>query len=426
MQVSVEVGEGLERRLKVELPFAQLTAEVDKQLQKLARTATLPGFRAGRVPMKLLQKRFLERVRMDVFGDLVQSSYGEALKQEALIPAGLPTIEPEIDFAAERIGYTATLEIMPEFELVSLADKTLKRPVCELTDADLETMLAQLRKQRGTWNAVERPCQMGDRLTIDFISRVSNEEKDETETDFKLELGANTIMAGFDDGLIGASVGEQRQLDLHYSDDNDVEIAGRAVTYTVTVKAIEELFIPEIDAEFIAAFGIDDGDIERFRADVRTNMERELTQRLASRLKTAVMTLLFDANPIVLPRTLVNEEIEEIREKLSKDVGFAVNFPTSLFEDEAQRRVALGLIFSKFVTQHELKISPAQIREKVEQIASTYEHPQAVIDHYYGDRKYLRTVESVLLEDAIVDLVLEQAQVEDEAICFADLTAASR
>jgi trigger factor len=426
MQVSVEVGEGLERRLKIELPFAQMAAEIDKQFQQLARTAALPGFRPGRVPMKILQKRFLDRVRMDAFSDLVQSSYQAALKQEALIPAGMPNIEPDIDFAAERIGYTATFEVMPEFELATLTDKTLKRPVCELTDADLETMLWKLRKKRGSWSEVERPCQIGDRVVISIVATIDGVvDADESTNDTTIELGGKAMPPGFDEALCGATKGEQRHIDLVIPDDyeEDNELNGKAVNYAVTLHAVTELTAPELDAEFVAEFGITDGDIDHFRADVRANMERELAQRLAAHLKTAVLDLLLDAHPILLPRALVDDEINEMHSNFIKQLGFPANLPADFFVEKAQRRVALGLILNKFIAEHELKIDAAQVREKVEQMASTYEQPQAVIDHYYSQRERLDTVKSVLLEEAAVALVVKQANIEDEVLSFAELMA---
>ncbi|TCT24061.1 trigger factor [Thiobaca trueperi] len=426
MQVSVEAGEGLERRMKIDLPFEQITVEVEKRLQQLARSARLPGFRPGKVPMRLLRQRFEDRVRQEVFGEQVQSSFLEALTQESLNPAGMPQIEPDIDLDAQRFGFTAIFEVMPEFDLASLSDRVLKRPVCELTDADLEEMIERLRNQRKTWIAVERPCQSGDQITISFAGTVDGEAfEGGASSGFKLELGAGRMIPGFEDGLTGASVGEQRTLDLTFPDPYQAaHLAGKPVRFEVTLDEVSEPRLPEVDAEFAQAFGVEDGDIERFRADVRANMERELKQRLEARTKEQVMDLLFEANPIDLPQAPVQSEMQSMAEQMGQALGGGkLNLPASLFESGARRRVALGLILGKIIKDHELKVDAARVRERVEQLAATYEHPQAVIDYYYSDRNRLGTVETVVLEEQVVELVLTQVTVEDETIGFTDLTS---
>lgn len=425
MQVSVEAGEGLERRMKIELPFEQIAVEVEKRLQQLGRSARLPGFRPGKVPMRLLRQRFEDRVRQEVFGEQVQSSFLEALTQESLNPAGMPQIEPDIDLDAQRFGFTAIFEVMPEFELASLSGRVLKRPVCELTDADLEEMIERLRNQRKTWAAVDRPCQNGDQVTISFAGTVDGEAfEGGASSGFKLELGAGRMIAGFEDGLIGASVGEQRTLDLTFPDPYQAaHLAGKPVRFEVTLDAVAEPQLPAVDAEFAQAFGVEDGDVERFRADVRANMERELKQRLEARTKEQVMDLLFEANPIDLPQAPVQGEMQSMAEQMEQALGGGkLNLPASLFESGARRRVALGLILGKIIKDRELKVDAARVRERVEQLAATYEHPQAVIDYYYGDRSRLGTVETVVLEEQVVELVLTQVTVEDETIGFAELT----
>lgn len=429
MQVSVEAGEGLERRMKIDLPFEQVTVEVDKRLQQLARTVRLPGFRPGKVPMKLLRQRFAERVHQEVFGELVQSSYENALIQASLHPAGLPRIEPDIDLKEQRLSYTAIFEIMPEFELAELSDKRLIRPVCTLTDADLEVMIERLRDQRKTWTPVERPCQNGDQVTISFIGTLDGEVFDgSSRTDFTIELGASQMIPGFGEGLIGASVGDRRTLDLAFPEHyHNAALAGKPVRFDITLDAVAEPVLPPVDADFAQAFGIEDGDLERFLADVRANMERELSERLHSRIKEQVMDLLLEAHPLDLPSTLVHGEMNAMAEKTKQSFkgGSKLDLPASLFESGARRRVALGLILGKIANENNLEADAERVRTMIDRLASTYDRPASVVEYYYSDRKRLSAVETVVLEDQIVELVMERIAVEDEAMTFAELTSAA-
>ncbi|MBV5309009.1 trigger factor [Chromatium okenii] len=424
MQVSVEAGEGLERRMKIELPFAQMTVEVDKRLQQLARTAALPGFRPGRAPMKVVRQRFVDRVQQDVMGELVQSSYNEAVEQESLTPAGMPQIELDINLTDQRFAYTATFEVMPEFELVSLADQSLKRPVCELTDADVDGVIERLREQRKIWTSVERACQLGDQVLITFDGTIEGEPfEGGSGSNVTLELGSAEMIEGFEAGLIGATSGEQRDLELTFPEDYHADhLAGKPVHFAVTINAVMEPTLPIIDAEFIQAFGIDDGDLARFRADVQGNMERELKDRVRTLLKERVMDVLYAANSFDLPSALVKEEVADITESMNKkfDPRLVGLFPVDFFESKAKKRVALGLILGKIITEQGLKVEANQIKARIQQMASTYDDPQEVLE-YYSKRERIKTVEAVLLEDAVVDWVMEQVQVEDEALDFATL-----
>lgn len=426
MQVSVEAGEGLERRMRVDLTPEQVDSEVGKRLQQIARTARLPGFRPGKVPMKILRQRFGEQVQHEVFGDLVQSSFSDAVTREALRPAGLPRIDPEIDTEARRYGYTATFEVLPKIELAPLTGRIVKRPVSEVTDADFEAMIERLRTQRKTWSPVDRESRPGDQLTVSFTGTMDGEPfEGGSGEDVRLELGSGRMIPGFEDGLIGAGAGEQRTLDLAFPGDYPAKhLAGKPVRFEITVAGVAEPVLPEVDEEFARAFGIENGDVERFRADVRANMERELRQRVDARVKGGVMDLLLEANAIDLPAVLIKEEIRSLKEQVGQGVrGGGMGLPDNLFEDSARRRVALGLIVAEIVREQGIQADPERVRAAVEDLASTYERPEEVIGYYYGDRKRLSSVESLVLEDKVVDWVLGQVTVEDEPISFGQLTA---
>lgn len=425
MQVSVETGEGLERRMRIDLPFERIQGEVDKRLQQLARSARLPGFRPGKVPINLLRQRYGEQVQQEVFGELVQTSFSEAVAKEALRPAGMPRIEPDIDHAEKRYGYTAVFEVLPQFELAPLSGKVLKRPVAQVTDADLEAMLERLRTQRKSWQPAQRPAQSGDRLTVAYTGTIDGEAfEGGSSASSQLELGSGRMIPGFEDGLIGASAGETRSLDITFPEGyHAAQLAGKPARFEVTVNAVDESVLPEVDADFARSFGVEDGDVERFRADVRANMERELKQRIKARTKDAVMDLLVAENSVDIPSVLVSEEVRSLKEQMRQNLGGGrMELPDNLFEESARRRVALGLIIAEIVKKNGIVANAASVRAAVEEMASTYEQPQEVVDHYYADRKRLAPVESLVLEDQVVDWVLGQVAVEDEATTFQQLT----
>jgi len=425
MQVSVETGEGLERRMRIDLPFERIQGEVDKRLQQLARSARLPGFRPGKVPINLLRQRYGEQVQQEVFGELVQTSFSEAVAKEALRPAGMPRIEPDIDHAEKRYGYTAVFEVLPQFELAPLSGKVLKRPVAQVTDADLEAMLERLRTQRKSWQPAQRPAQSGDRLTVAYTGTIDGEAfEGGSSASSQLELGSGRMIPGFEDGLIGARAGETRSLDISFPEGyHAAPLAGKPVRFEVTVNAVDEPVLPEVDADFARSFGVEDGDVERFRSDVRANMERELKQRIKARTKEAVMDVLVAENAVDIPAVLVSEEVRSLKEQMRQNLGGGrMELPDNLFEDSARRRVALGLIIAEIVKKNGIVANAASVREAVEEMASTYEQPQEVVDYYYADRKRLAPVESLVLEERVVDWVLGQVAVEDEATTFQQLT----
>jgi trigger factor len=425
MQVSVESGEGLERRMTVGLPPESVEAEVEKRLREMARTARLPGFRPGKVPVRVLRQRYGGQLQREVFGELVQSSFAEALSKEHLRPAGSPRIEPDIDHGEKRYAYTAIFEVLPQFELGSLTGKTIKRPVAEVTEPDVDTMIERLRVQRKDWAAVERAAQEGDRLVVSFTGTVDGEAfEGGTGENVRVELGSGRMIPGLESGLVGARAGEERQLDVTFPEDyHREELKGKAAQFDVRVTAVEEPVLPEVNEEFVRAFGIEDGDVARFRQDVRQNMRRELKQRISGRIKQQAMDILLAANPIELPAVLVKEEMRALKDQARQgSAGSRFELPDRLFEEPARRRVALGLLVAEVVRVNGIKVDPERVRAAVEEVAATYEHPQQVVDYYYKNKEHLASFESLALEDEVVDWVLGQVQVEDDPLSFQQLT----
>ncbi len=429
MQVSVESGEGLERRMTVELPSERIDSEVNKRLKDISRKIKMDGFRPGKVPFNIVRKQYSGQVYQEVFGELVESTYGEAVQQESLLPAGTPRIEPvpEPDQKEGTMGYVAVFEVMPEIELKPLTG-TIKKPLAEVTDEDQEQMIDTLRKQRQTWGAVDRAAQEGDQVTISFKGSVDGELFEGGEaSDVPLLLGSNSMIEGFEAGLVGAVKGETRTLNLKFPEDySSEELAGKDASFEVEVSEVSEGILPEVDDEFAKLFGMAEGGAEKLRQDIRSNMERELAQRIKTNIKNQAMDLLFDSNEIEVPKALVEQEIDALlkqaTDRMQSMAPEGLKLPRDIFEEQAKRRVVLGLVIAKIVEDNDIKVDPARVRAAVEGIAAGYEKPEEVIEHYYGNQQELAGVENVVLEDQVVDWVLSQVSVEDEESSFSELT----
>jgi len=412
--------------MTVGLEADQIDAEVEKRLREFARSARVQGFRPGKVPLKVLRQRYGGQIRQEVFGELVRTSFSEAVAKEEMQPVGVPQIEPDIDVSARHYAYTARFEVLPRFELGRLDGKTLKRPVAEVTDADLETILARLRKQRRTWSAVERPAQTGDRLRISFTGTLDGEPFDGgSAEDAELELGIGSMIPGFEEGLMGVRAGDERRLDLTFSDQHPAaHLKGKPVVFTVRVGEVAEPVLPEVDADFVKSFGSPDGDLDEFRLELRRSMERELRELIRARVKEQIMDLLLETNRIDLPENLIRNEIEAFKQRIRGNVksGGRFELPDNLFRDQARRRVTLGLIIGELIRTNGIEVDPKRVREAVEDLASTYENPQQAVAHFYADRERLAPVESLTLENQVVDWVLDQVTVEDEPTTFEALS----
>ena len=425
MQVSVESSEGLERRMTVELPAEKVGEAMEKRLREIARTARLDGFRPGKVPLSVVRKRFGGQVQQEVFGDLVQSSYFEALADQQLKPAGDPTIEPLDKDPKEGMGYVAVFEVMPEIELAALSSVVIKRPVAQVTDEDVEAMVEKLRKQRTTWNEVDREAREGDRVDIDFKGFIDGEAfEGGTAEGVPLVLGSGSMIPGFEDGLIGAKAGEERTLKVTFPEDYRVDnLASKEASFEVKVNSVSEPVLPEIDEEFARAYGVAEGGVDALYQEIRANMERELSDKIRSEIKEQAMDALLEANSIEVPKALVTQEAKALQQQTRENMAqggqaSSLDLPLDLFEEQAKRRVMLGLLISEVVRANEIEVDQDRVREKVEQFAQSYETPQEVIDYYYSDRKNLAPVENVVLEDQVVDWVLEQAGVEETESSF--------
>ena len=428
MQVSVESGEGLERRLLVDLPADRVNAEMDKKLKDLARHVRLDGFRPGKVPMRTIKQRFGEQVRQETYGNLIQETLYEAASQEKLMPAGEPKVE--LRDAAEEggLGYTAIFEVLPEVKVGDLTGQSLTKPVAEVTEADIDGMIEKLRKQRTVWNDVERGASDGDTVHMDFKGMVDGEVFEGGSADnVPLILGSGSMIEGFESGLLGAKAGDERSLDVTFPSDYRAEnLAGKPATFEVKVLKVAEPQLPEVDEDFVKAFGIEDGTLEGLRTDIEKNMKHELKQKLDSIVKERAMDALVAANPMDIPKAMVNQEAERMKQQMVQDMqqrgqSSGIDLPASMFEEQARRRVHLGLVISEIMSEQQLKADEEKVRTTIAEFAESYENPQEVIDYYLQDKQARSSIENVVLENEVVDWVLTQVQVNEESKAFSEV-----
>lgn len=427
MQVSVEKTSELSRKMVVSVPESVVQEKIEARLKSLAKKVKIDGFRPGKVPQQVIKKMYGEQVRGEVAGDLIETTYVDAVVKEQLRPAGMPVIHsPSHD---DGFQYTAEFEVYPEIALDGVNGMAVKRPVANVTESDIDAMIEKLRQRNKTWQTVERAAQAGDRVTIAFSGSVDGENfTGDRIADYPVEIGAGQMIPGFEDNLIGLSAGEQKTFNATFPENYGKEtLAGKTAEFSVEASKVEVPVVPEVDADFIKKHGIEDGDSAAFRDDIRNTMERQLAQALAARLKNSTMDALYDAVPVTVPNALVDSEIESLmkpyKENAKKrNVKFEdLNLPRDMFEEQAKRRVALGLILAEVIEQGEIKLDNERVRGAVEEMAQNYEHPQHVIDWYYADEKRLDDVKNMVLEDQAVDWLVARANVQDENLSFYDL-----
>ncbi|MEX2962092.1 trigger factor [Microbulbifer sp. TYP-18] len=422
MQVSIETTSGLERRLTVNLPAEVVDKEVDKRLQQAAKNVRVNGFRKGKVPLKVVRQRFGSGVREEVLGEVMSRSFYEAVQKEQVKPAGSPSIEAKQTAPGENLEYVATFEVYPEVELADLTEVRVERPVAEVSDKDVENMIEVLRQQQATWKDTKRKAQKGDRVTIDFVGRKDGEEFSGGSAEGQqLVLGSGQMVPGFEDGIVGMKPGDEKDVDVVFPEDyQSEELRGAEATFTIKVTGSEKPELPELSEEFIRGYGVEEGGEDKFREEVRSNMERELKNAASNKIKTQVMDQLCDKHQVEVPAALIAGEVETLRGQMVQQFGGQIKaedakgmLPDTMFEEQAKRRVVLGLVVGEIIKQNDIAVDADRVKAKVEELASTYQEPQEVVEYYYNNRELLSGVESVVLEDQVVDFVLDTAKVED-------------
>lgn len=427
MQVSIESSTGLERQLKIGVPADRIEKEVTERLQKATKTVSIAGFRKGKVPLKVVKQQYGKGVRQEVVGEVVNSSFYEAIKQEDLQPVGQPRIDDVTDVEGQDLEYVAVFEVYPEVALADISKVAIARPVTDLNDADVETMIEVLRNQQASYDVAEKAAESGDQVNIDYVGTQKKVEFAGGSAEGQdLILGSNSMIPGFEDGLVGVSAGDETVLKLKFPKDYHAEeLKGKAVQFAVKVNSVAAKQMPEMDDEFFKLYGVTEGGEEKFREDVRNNMERELRNAIRNKVKNRVMDQLFDLNKVELPKALIANEITQLKQQMIQQFGGGQQFdpsmlPDDMFTAKAERRAALGVIVSEVVKVEELTPDEDRVRERVNEIASTYDQPKDVVDYYYSQQELLSSVEAVVLEDQVTELVLSKATVTEESLSYED------
>lgn len=426
MQVSVETTGTLGRRLIVQVPAERIDQEVQNRLMSLSRNARIAGFRPGKVPFKVVQQRYGRQVHLEVAGDVMSSTLQEALQQQNLRPAGQPKLEPRTVEAGKMLEYVAVFEIYPEFEPATLAGVKLEKPVAEVSDQDVDNMLEKLRQQRAGWETVERAAQPGDQVTVDFTGTIDGAEfPGGSGSGMNVEIGSKRLIDGFEEQLVGASAGSEKVLDLRFpADYHNADVAGKPVQFKVKVVRVAAQKLPDLDDAFAQSLGVDG--VAALREEVGKNMRRELEQMIQSVIKDRAFDELLSRNSAVeVPSSLIDEEIDRLANESYQQLGGNkqnVKLPRHLFEDRARRRVTLGLLIGELIKRNGIQVDPARVRRMVETLAASYENPEEVVKWYYENRDAMASAQSLVLEEQVVEWLLGQAQVEEKAYSFDQLT----
>ncbi|MCX8600322.1 MULTISPECIES: trigger factor [unclassified Gilliamella] len=427
MQVSVETTQGLGRRLSITIKSEDITKAVDKELINTAKKVRIDGFRKGKVPLKIVEQRYGASILQDALSDLMQRNFVEAIIQEKLNPAGAPVYTPKEYKNGEDYTFTVEFEVYPEIKVKDLDKIEVEKPVAEVVDADVDTMIETLRKQQGTWKEVNEPAKEQYRVTLDFVGKVDGEEFEGGKAnDFVLVLGQGRMIPGFEDAIIGHKASDQFDINVTFPEDYHAEnLKGKPAVFAATLKKVEELELPELTEEVIKRFGIADGTIDSLRNEVRKNMARELKATIRNKIKAQVIDGLIKNNEIDIPSALVDREVDVLRQqavsRFGGNVKQSMDLPKELFEAEAKRRVSVGLLFSEIIESNKLKADDARVQSLIDDIATAYEDPNEVSEYYRNDKKAMDNIRSVALEDQVVDLLLESAKVTDKNYSFSEL-----
>jgi trigger factor len=427
MQVSVTATGGLERRLEVAVPAAQVSQEVEQRLKRISRTARLKGFRPGKAPLGVVRKQFGDQVHAEVVGDLMRSSFAEAVSQEKLKPAAGPRIEPIALQPGADLKFAAVFEILPEVQLQPLERIAVERPTAEITEVDVDAMIESMRRQNPEFTEVSRAARAEDRVTVDYEGRVEGNTFEGAEGhDVAFIVGSGRVLQDIEASVVGATAGEQRTVTVHYPQGHgNTQLAGRVAEFVVTLKKVEEQHLPQVDAEFCRAFGVEDGSTQSLRVEVRQSMQRELDGVIRNRLRAQVLDALYRDNPLDVPRSLIDESVQQLQLEMAQRTGArdAKQLPPrDSFVEPARRRVALGMVVSEIVRSEGLKVDRARVAARLEDLAASYPDPEQARRAYSGNADAMRQLESAVLEDQVLDLVLTRARVSERPMSFKELT----
>ena len=429
MQFSLETSTGLERRLIITVPAASVDQQVQKRLQQISKRVRLDGFRPGKVPFKVMKRRYGPSARQEVLGEVIQNSYVAALEESQVKPAGAPSVEPKVNEEGKDLEFVATFEVYPEITLGDFSSISVETPEAEVADENVATMIETLREQQKVWenSAEDATAENSDTVVIDYVGTVDGEAfEGGSAKGQELVLGSDRMIPGFESGLIGAKAGEERTLNLVFPENYYDNLKGKEVEFKVTIKSVKKPVLPELNDAFFLKFGVKEGGKAKFLEEVVNNMKRELKQAIRRKVKDQVLDGLLKIHSVQLPAALVNQEVNQLREQFAQRMqGMGENndfdvskLPAELFNAEAEKRVSLGLIVGEIISANDMKADDGRVREMIEEIAAPYQQPRSVIDWYYGNEKQLEQVKYVVLEEQVVDTILEAANVTTKACSY--------
>lgn len=432
MQISVEATTALERRMTIGLPAEKIDAEVEKRLLDTARRVRIDGFRPGKVPASVVRQRYGAGIRHEVISDVMRSSFVEAVSKEELKLAGVPEVMPTKDKAGEPFEFTATFEVYPELKLAGFDKYKFVRQSTDVTDADVDKMLVTLQEQRATYSPVKRKSKKADQVTCNFVGKIDGEEFEGGKAeDAKIILGSGQMIPGFESGIKGMKAGEEQAITVTFPKDYQAEeLAGKEAVFDVTVTDVSAPQFPELDEEFFKSFHSGATDVEGFKVDVKANMQRESRQALAGVLKTAVVDSLIASNEFDVPKALVDDEINRLREQAVQQYGGGkmdpASLPAELFQEQATRRVKVGLIMSEIISVNDIKADDASVTAYLEDMAAVYQEPASVIEYYRNNPEQMSQIQAVVIEEAVIQKVLEASKVTEKTIKYDDAIKLAR
>lgn len=425
MQVSLEAGEGLERKLTIQVPADTIDKEVESRLNSMKSRVRVDGFRPGKVPLKIVKQQYGAQVLEEVAGEVMQNSFRDAVIQENLKPAGMPSIETRTLEMGKPLEYVATFEVYPEVELADFSSLEIEKVAASVEDADVDNMIETLRKQRMSYESVDRASQDKDQITISFEGFVDDVAFEGGKADnVPVVLGSGSMIPGFEEALVGKKAGDDFSFDVTFPEDYQAEnLKGKLATFKTQVASVAEPKLPEVDEDFIKSFGIDDGDLEKLKGEIRKNMERELSSRLSSTLKNNVMDAVLKANDFSVPKALVDEEARNLQKRMTESGNLqgGMTLPLDIFEGEARRRVSLGLLIGEVIKSADLKVDQGRVSAKIDEIASSYEDPEEVVKHYRANPELMQSVEALVMEEMAVEWITDQAKVTEKQVSFDDI-----
>lgn len=425
MQVTVETTAGLERKMRVVVPSERVEVLVTEKIKQTAKQAKINGFRPGKVPLREVKRRFGAGIRQEVSSEMIQSTYGEALQKEDINPAGMPKIEEVNIEEGKDLEYTAVFEVFPEIEVSGLEGIEVERLSSSIEEADLEKMIDTLREQRLVYAETDRAAAEKDQVNLDFEGFLEDEPFEGGKAEgTDLVLGSGSMIPGFEDGLTGLKADEEKDLKLTFPENYQAEnLAGQEVLFKIKVNKVSEPELPELNDEFFEQFDVKEGGAEAFRKEVTNNMKRELDSAIKAKVKDQVMDGLSDNNEVDLPQSLIDQEVNRMRQEAVQQFDGGAQFdpsmlPAEMFSEQAQKRVKIGLIVSAIVDKNSLEADAEKVRETIEEMASTYQEPEEVINYYYSNEQQLSQIQNMVLEGQIVDFVLESAKVTDKTVSY--------